>query len=90
MNKNDLIDAVAERTSLAKSDAGRAVEAVLGAITEALQKGDTVTLSGFGSFATKTRAARTGRNPRTGEAIEIPASKVPGFKAGKGLKDAVS
>ncbi|MCE3285647.1 MAG: transcriptional regulator [Steroidobacteraceae bacterium] len=90
MNKNDLIDAVAERTSLAKSDAARAVEAVLGAITEAMQKGDAVTLSGFGTFATKSRAARTGRNPRTGEPIEIPASKVPGFKAGKGLKDAVN
>jgi DNA-binding protein HU-beta len=90
MNKNDLIDAVAERTSLAKSDAARAVEAVLGAITESLQKGDAVTLSGFGTFATKIRAARTGRNPRTGEAIQIPASNVPGFKAGKGLKDAVS
>ena len=90
MNKNDLIDAVAERTSLAKSDAARAVEAVLAAVTEALQKGDAVTLSGFGTFATKMRAARTGRNPRTGEAIEIPASNVPGFKAGKGLKDAVS
>ena len=90
MNKNDLIDAVTERTSLAKSDAARAVEAVLGAITEAMQKGDAVTLSGFGTFATKSRAARTGRNPRTGEAIEIPASKVPGFKAGKGLKDAVN
>ncbi|HEX5648667.1 MAG TPA: HU family DNA-binding protein [Steroidobacteraceae bacterium] len=90
MNKNDLIDAVAERTSLAKSDAARAVEAVLGSITEAMQKGDAVTLSGFGTFATKSRAARTGRNPRTGEAIEIPASKVPGFKAGKGLKDAVN
>jgi DNA-binding protein HU-beta len=90
MNKNDLIDAVAERTALAKSDAARAVEAVLGAITESLQKGEAVTLSGFGTFATKTRAARTGRNPRTGEAIQIAASNVPGFKAGKGLKDAVS
>ena len=90
MNKNDLIDAVTERTSLAKSDAARAVEAVLGAITEALQNGDAVALSGFGTFAIKTRAARTGRNPRTGEAIDIPASKVPGFKAGKGFKDAVS
>jgi DNA-binding protein HU-beta len=74
MNKNDLIDAVAE----------------LGAITDSLQKGDAVTLSGFGTFAVKARAARTGRNPRTGEAIQIGASKVPGFKAGKGLKDAVS
>ena len=90
MNKNDLIDAVAERTALAKSDAARADEAVLGAITEAMQKGDTVALSGFGTFATKERAARTGRNPRTGEAIQIAASKVPGFKAGKGLKDAVN
>ena len=90
MNKNDLIDAVAERTGLAKSDAARAVEAVLGSITEALQRGDTVALSGFGSFVAKERAARTGRNPRTGEAIQIAASKVPGFKAGKGLKDAVS
>ena len=90
MNKNDLIDAVAERTSLAKSDAARAVEAVLGAITDTLQKGDAVTLSGFGTFAVKTRAARTGRNPQTGEAIQIAASKVPGFKAGKGLKDAVN
>ena len=90
MNKNDLIDAVAERTSLAKSDAARAVEAVLGAITDTLQKGDAVTLSGFGTFATKSRAARTGRNPRTGEPIQIAASKVPGFKAGKGLKDAVN
>jgi DNA-binding protein HU-beta len=90
MNKNDLIDAVAERTSLAKSDAARAVEAVLGAITDSLQKGDAVTLSGFGTFATKERAARTGRNPRTGEPIQIAASKVPGFKAGKGLKDAVN
>lgn len=90
MNKNDLIDAVAERTALAKSDAARAVEAVLGAITEAMQKGETVALSGFGTFATKERAARTGRNPRTGEAIQIAATKVPGFKAGKGLKDAVN
>ena len=90
MNKNDLIDAVAERTSLAKSDATRAVDAVLGAVTDALQRGDVVALSGFGTFATKARAARTGRNPRTGEPIEIPASKVPGFKAGKGLKEAVS
>ena len=89
MNKNDLIDAVAERTGLAKSHAARAVEAVLGTITEALQKGDTVVLSGFGSFAAKARAARTGRNPRTGEPVAIPASRAPAFKAGKGLKDAL-
>jgi DNA-binding protein HU-beta len=90
MNKYDLIDAVAESTGLAKSDAGRAVEAVLATITDALKKGDSVTISGFGAFQTKTRAARSGRNPRTGETIAIPASRVPGFKAGKGLKDAVN
>ena len=90
MNKNDLVDAVAERTGLAKSDAARAVEAVLGAVTDALRKGETVALSGFGSFVAKTRAARTGRNPRTGESIAIPASRAPAFKAGKGLKDALN
>ena len=90
MNKNDVIDAVSERTGLAKSDAARAVEAVLATVTEALQKGDTVAMSGFGSFLAKARAARTGRNPRTGEPIAIPASRVPSFKAGKALKDAVN
>ena len=90
MNKNDLVDAVAERTGLAKSDAARAVEAVLGTVTEALQKGDQVALSGFGTFVVKARAARTGRNPRTGESIAIPASRVPAFKAGKALKDALN
>ena len=90
MNKNDLVDAVAERTGLAKSDAARAVEAVLGTVTETLQKGDQVALSGFGTFVAKARAARTGRNPRTGEAIAIPASRVPAFKAGKALKDALN
>ena len=90
MNKNDLVDAVSERTGLAKSDAARAVEAVLGAITDTLKKGETVALSGFGSFVAKTRAARSGRNPRTGETIAIPASRAPAFKAGKGLKDALN
>ena len=90
MNKNDLVDAVAERTGLAKSDAARAVEAVLGTVTETLQKGDQVALSGFGTFVVKERAARTGRNPRTGESIAIPASRVPAFKAGKALKDALN
>jgi DNA-binding protein HU-beta len=90
MNKNDVIDTVSERTGLAKSDAARAVEAVLTTVAEALQKGDTVALSGFGIFAAKARAARTGRNPRTGEAISIPASRAPTFKAGKALKDAVN
>jgi DNA-binding protein HU-beta len=90
VNKNELIEAVAERTGLAKSDAARAVEAVLGTLTEALKRGDTVALSGFGTFLSKERAARTGRNPRTGESIAIPASRVPSFKAGKGLKDALN
>jgi DNA-binding protein HU-beta len=90
VNKNDLVDAVAERTGLAKSDAARAVEAVLGTVTETLQKGDQVALSGFGTFVAKARAARTGRNPRTGESIAIPASRVPAFKAGKALKDALN
>ncbi len=90
MNKNDLVDAVAERTGLAKSDAARAVEAVLGTVTETLRKGDQVALSGFGTFVAKARAARTGRNPRTGESIAIPASRVPAFKAGKALKDALN
>ena len=90
MNKNELIEAVAERTGLAKSDAARAVEAVLGTLTEALKRGDAVALSGFGTFLSKERAARTGRNPRTGESIAIPASRVPSFKAGKGLKDALN
>ena len=90
VNKNDLIDAVAERTGLAKSDAARAVEAVLGTITEALQRGDAVALSGFGSFVAKARAARTGRNPRTGEPVAIAASRAPAFKAGKALKDALN
>ena len=90
MNKNDLIDAVAERTGLAKSDSARAVEAVLGTITDALKGGDAVALSGFGSFVAKVRAARTGRNPRTGEPVAIPASRAPAFKAGKALKDALN
>jgi DNA-binding protein HU-beta len=90
VNKSDLIDSVAERTGLAKSDAARAVDAVLGSLTEALKRGDVVALAGFGTFQAKVRAARTGRNPRTGESIAIPASRVPSFKAGKALKDALS
>ena len=89
MNKNELIEAVAERTGLAKSDAARAVEAVLGSVTEALQRGDAVALSGFGTFLSAVRAARTGRNPRTGETLAISASRVPKFKPGKSLKDAL-
>lgn len=90
MNKAELIDAVSEQTKLQKSDAARAVDAVFDSITAALKAADTVSLLGFGTFAVKARAARAGRNPRTGETIEIAASKVPGFKAGKALKDAVN
>lgn len=89
MNKSELIDAVADTTGITKSDAGRSVEAVLGAITGALQGGDQVTLVGFGTFSVRERAARTGRDPRSGQAIEIKASKNPVFKAGKALKDAL-
>jgi DNA-binding protein HU-beta len=90
MNKGDLIDTVADDTGISKAEASRAVDSVIGAITKALKTGKQVSLVGFGTFAVKKRAARTGRNPRTGEAIQIKASKVPGFKAGKALKDAVN
>jgi DNA-binding protein HU-beta len=90
MNKGELIEAVATAADLSKSDATRAVEAVVDSITRALRTGDTVSIVGFGTFTVKNRAARAGRNPKTGEAIAIPASRVPGFKAGKGLKDAVN
>ncbi|MDQ3495080.1 MAG: HU family DNA-binding protein [Pseudomonadota bacterium] len=90
MNKNDLVEAVASESSLSKADAGRAVDAVVAAITGALKRGDSVSLIGFGTFDVRARAARTGRNPRTGEEISIAASKNPAFKAGKALKDAVN
>ncbi|NVK19637.1 MAG: HU family DNA-binding protein [Methylocystaceae bacterium] len=90
MNKNDLVAAVATAADLTKADAGAATDAVFDAITAALKDGDTVTLVGFGSFAVSERAAREGRNPRTGETIQIAAAKQPKFKAGKGLKDAVN
>lgn len=90
MNKSELIDAIAEKGGLSKADAGKALDATIASISEALKEGDTVTLVGFGTFAVKERAARTGRNPQTGATIEIKASKVPSFKAGKGLKDAVA
>ncbi len=90
MNKAELIDAVTGQTGLQKADATRAVDAVFDSIVSALKSGDSVSLLGFGTFVVKARAARSGRNPRTGETIEIAASKVPGFKAGKGLKDAVN
>jgi DNA-binding protein HU-beta len=90
MNKAELIEAVANAADLSKADAGRAVDAVVEAVTKALKKGQQVAVVGFGTFSVKARAARSGRNPRTGETIHIAASKVPGFKAGKALKDAVN
>lgn len=89
MNKSDLVDAVANRADLSKADAGNAVDAVLDTITSVLSGGGKVSLVGFGTFDVRHRAARQGRNPKTGERITIPAGKSPGFKAGKGLKDAV-
>lgn len=90
MNKNDLIAIVADKTDLSKADATKAVDTVFDSITEVLTKGDEVRLVGFGTFTVSNRAASEGRNPRTGEKIQIPASKQPKFKAGKGLKDAVN
>lgn len=90
MNKTELIEKVAERTGKTKKEAGMVVESVLQSISEALQNGEKVTLIGFGNFEVKTREARKGRNPQTGEEIEIKASKVPSFKAGKQLKEAVN
>ena len=90
MNKSDLIEAIALSADISKAAAGRALEATVDSITEALQAGDQVALVGFGTFQVKDRAARSGRNPQTGETIQIKASKVPGFKAGKALKDAVN
>ena len=90
MNKAELVAAVAEKTALSKKDSEKAVNAAFEAITEVLGAGGKVQLVGFGSFETKERNARIGRNPRTKEEIEIPASRVPAFKAGKALKDAVA
>ncbi len=90
MNKNELISAVAERADLSKKDAEAAIAAMVDAITAAMVEGEKVQLVGFGSFEVKARAARVGRNPKTGAEIEIPAAKTPVFKAGKALKDAVA
>ena len=90
MNKTELIAAVAEKAELSKKDAEAAITAMVDAITEALSQEEKVQLVGFGSFEVKKRAARTGRNPRSKETIEIPASQTPVFKAGKALKDAVA
>jgi DNA-binding protein HU-beta len=90
MNKSELINAVANSSDLSKAAAGKAVDAVLNSITDALKSGDQVTLIGFGTFTVRERAARTGRDPRSGNPIDIKASKIPSFKAGKALKDAVN
>jgi len=90
VNKSELIDAIAASADLPKTVAGRALDAVVEAITQALKDGDSVSLVGFGTFSVKERAARTGRNPQTKEPIQIAAAKVPGFKPGKTLKDAVN
>ena len=90
MNKAELIDAIATTAELSKADAGRALDATVASIAKALQNGETVTVIGFGSVGVRARAARTGRNPKTGEEIKIAASNNPVFKAGKALKDAVN
>jgi len=90
MNKSELIDAVASKTGLSRTDATNATDALLDNIVGALKDGDQVTLVGFGTFSVRARAARSGRNPQTGETIQIKASNSPGFKAGKAFKDAVN
>lgn len=90
MNKAELIETVAQSADISKSEATRAVDAVTQAITDTLKKEEQVSIVGFGTFSLRKRAARSGRNPRTGETISIKASNVPGFKPGKGLKDAVN
>jgi bacterial nucleoid protein HU beta subunit len=90
MNKTELVAAIAEKSELSKADAGRALEALIDAVKETLAKGEDVAIVGFGTYKLRSRAARTGRNPRTNEEIKIPASKVPAFTAGKALKDHVN
>ena len=90
MNKSELINAIAERANLSKADAGRSLDVLIKTIETTLKSGDSIALVGFGTFAVKERAERTGRNPQTGQEITIAAAKVPSFKPGKGLKDAVN
>lgn len=90
MNKTELIDHIAADADISKAAAGRSLDALFSAVKKMLKKGETVTLVGFGTFAVSSRAARTGRNPRTGEAIKIEKAKVPKFRPGKALKDAVN
>ena len=90
MNKSQLIDKIAAGADISKAAAGRALDAFIASVTDSLKEGDDVALVGFGTFAVKERAARTGRNPQTGKEITIAAAKVPSFRAGKALKDAVN
>lgn len=90
MNKSELIDAIASKSGLTKAQSAQALDATMESVKEELTKGGSISLVGFGTFSVKERAARTGRNPKTGEPLQIKASKVPSFKAGKGLKDAVN
>lgn len=90
MNKSELIDTIAEGADISKAAAGNALESAIEAISQSLKKGDSVSLVGFGTFTVKHRPARMGRNPRTGEALQISAANVPGFKAGKALKESVN
>lgn len=89
MNKTELVDAVAQATDLSKVAAGKAVDAVLATVSKSLRSGETVVLTGFGTFSVRERPARTGHNPKTGQAMEIKASKTPVFKAGKTLRDGI-
>ncbi len=89
MNKSELIEHIAKQADISKAAAGRSLEAVIGAVRTTLKKGGSVTIPGFGTFTVTKRAARTGRNPRTGDAIKIKAAKVPKFRPGKGLRDAL-
>jgi len=90
MNKSELIEAMADASDISKAAAGRALEGMIEAITNAMKNGETVSIVGFGTFVVRERAARAGRNPKTGETIQIAASKSPAFKAGKAFKDAVN
>jgi len=89
MNKSELIDVIAAQAEISKAAAGRALDATVAAVKDALKAGDSVSLIGFGTFSVGERAARTGRNPRTGKSLNIKAAKVPKFRPGKGLKDAI-
>jgi len=90
VNKTQLVDKIAENADISKASAGRALDAFIDAVSDTLKSGDQVALVGFGTFSVRERSARTGRNPQTGEEIQIAAAKVPGFKAGKALKDSVN